>query len=344
MCVVILLRPNTYNLTIDASHNEGETVAIKLITLGEKFYQKYVEREILNHRHLVHPHIVAFKEVFVTSTHLAIVMEFVGGGNLQSWVEKNRRLAEWQARCFFQQLILALHYSHKSAGIAHRDIKLGNILLNDKYQVPILKLCDFGYSKDSWQGSLPKTRVGTAAYISPEVARANVSTVQYDSEKADVWSSAVTLYCMVSGRYPFTDHGKAPQLYQIKTLRDLDVASALEVIPDVSAECKALLRECLRVDPEARIGLEDIIKNQWFKEYLPDISKMVSKPMKHLQSEEEILSVLDQAEKRSDQLTKLNSRIDFDDETAMEVADEILRELDSPSRNACAMEDTLEHR
>lgn len=57
---------------------------------------------------------------------------------------------------------------------------------------PILNLCDFGYSKSSWQGSLPKTRVGTAADLSPEVARANVSTVQYDTEKADVWSSAVT--------------------------------------------------------------------------------------------------------------------------------------------------------
>jgi serine/threonine-protein kinase SRK2 len=45
----------------------GEEVAIKLISLGGRFYRKYVEREILNHRQLMHPHIVAFKEVFVTS-------------------------------------------------------------------------------------------------------------------------------------------------------------------------------------------------------------------------------------------------------------------------------------
>lgn len=318
-------------------------MAIKLITLGERFYKKYVEREILNHRHLVHPHIVSFKEVFVTSNHLAIVMEFVGGGNLQSWVERHHRLAEWQARCFFQQLILALHYSHKSAGIAHRDIKLGNILLNDKYQVPILKLCDFGYSKDSWQGSLPKTRVGTAAYISPEVARANVSTVQYDSEKADVWSSAVTLYCMVSGRYPFTDHGKAPQLYQIKNLRDADVSTALGLIPDVSAACRGLLQECLRVDPTKRIGLDDIIENAWFKQYLPDISKMISKPAQHIQTEDEILLVLNQAEKRSKEILSLQSRTEFDDEAAMEVADEVMREMGDPARSAGPMEDTLQH-
>lgn len=53
----------------------GEDVAIKLISL-ERFFQKYVEREILNHRQLTHPHIVAFKEIFVTSKVL-LMMYFV---------------------------------------------------------------------------------------------------------------------------------------------------------------------------------------------------------------------------------------------------------------------------
>jgi len=184
--------------------------------------------------------------------HLAIVMEYVGGGTLQGWVERNGRLPEWQCRCFFQQLVLALHYSHKSLGISHRDIKLGNILLNDKYQVPILKLCDFGYSKDySPVGSLPKTRVGTAAYISPEVAGASAGKGAYDSEKADVWSSAVTLYCMLAGRYPFMNGNKAPDLYQIKKLQDRQVDDALDALSGygVSKECKDLLKQALRVNP-----------------------------------------------------------------------------------------------
>ena len=260
--------------------------------------------------------------------YLAIVMEFVPGGNLQSWVEKHRRLPEWQARCFFQQLILALHYSHKSIGIAHRDIKLGNILLNDKYQVPILKLCDFGYSKDSWQGSLPKTRVGTAAYISPEVARANVATVQYDSEKADVWSSAVTLYCMLAGRYPFTDNGKVPQLHQIKSLTDNHVEAALEILSDVSPGCKSLLRELLRVDPSNRMGLDGILDNAWYKQYLPDLSKMISRKTEYLQTDEEIRLVLSQAARRSTEIQASHSQSEFDDEAAMQVADEVLQDLD----------------
>ena len=63
-----------------------------------------MERELFNHRLLAHPHIVSFKEVFITSHWLAIVMEYVGGGNLQQYVEKKSRLPEWEARCFFQQV------------------------------------------------------------------------------------------------------------------------------------------------------------------------------------------------------------------------------------------------
>lgn len=48
------------------NRESGEEVAVKFIELGSRFYQKYVEREIINHRLLAHPHIVGFKEVFVT--------------------------------------------------------------------------------------------------------------------------------------------------------------------------------------------------------------------------------------------------------------------------------------
>lgn len=304
----------------------GEEVAVKFIELGPRFYQKYVEREIINHRLLAHPHIVGFKEVFVTQKHLAIVMEYVGGGNLQQYVEAAGRLPEWQARCFFQQLILALQYCHANLRIAHRDIKLGNVLLNTKYQIPILKLCDFGYSKNMMWGSVPKTRVGTAAYISPEVARCRGDEA-YDTEKADVWSCGVTLYCMLAGRYPFMDVDQQVRLKKIQDLAPQDVEAALGKLPrDVSAGCVALLRRIFCIAPPARPSLNDIMVDAWFRQFLPDLSKLAVAQPREQQSVAEITAILQDADRLSQQRQQ---RDDFDSELMDDAElDDVLDEVD----------------
>ena len=250
-------------------------------------------------------------------------MEYVGGGNLQQWVERHGRLPEWQARCFFQQLTLALHYSHTSLQIAHRDIKLGNILLNDRYQVPILKVCDFGYSKNTVAASAPKTRVGTAAYISPEVAHG--SGQAYDTEKADVWSTGVTLYCMLAGRYPFTDANDQVTLQRVQSLKDHDVAQALGKLKGVSPGCLDLLARMLVVSPAARLSLGGILQDPWFKQFLPDLSKLAAPAPREVQAEGEMLAALARAE----QITAA-ARVKagtFADEALNDV-DDILEELD----------------
>lgn len=74
---------------------------------------KYVQREILNHRRLNHPHIIQLIEVFLTPTHLAIVMEYAPGGDMYNYVLQQRGLAEHDALWFFQQLVIAVDYCHK---------------------------------------------------------------------------------------------------------------------------------------------------------------------------------------------------------------------------------------
>ncbi len=91
--------------------------------------------EIVNHSLLRHPHIVHFREVFLTEEHLCIVMEYANGGSLFNLVRKERRLKESLARWFFQQLILAVDYCHKR-GVANRDIKLENLLLHNENNLP----------------------------------------------------------------------------------------------------------------------------------------------------------------------------------------------------------------
>ena len=160
---------------------------------------------------LMHPHVVQFKEVFLTPKYLAIAMEFVPGGkkraffvsfffllhplffrpaltlffiSLPSLLHQNPTLSlhpgdmfeyvvrkgglkESEARWFFQQLIVGVDYLHRM-GVASRDIKLENTLLDGSPR-PLLKICDFGYSKHEKFQSAPGSRVGTPAYLAPEV-------------------------------------------------------------------------------------------------------------------------------------------------------------------------------
>ena len=74
-----------------------------------------MERELINHRSLLHPNIIAFKEVFLTSTHLGIGMEYAAGGELFDRIVKAGRFSEDEARYFFQQLISGVEYCHSEA-------------------------------------------------------------------------------------------------------------------------------------------------------------------------------------------------------------------------------------
>lgn len=97
---------------------------------------------------LRHPHVIQFKEVFLTAEYICIAMEYATGGSLFQYVQQQARLKEAVARWFFQQLVIGVDYCHKR-GVANRDIKLENTLLQkvDGLPLPLLKICDFGYSK-----------------------------------------------------------------------------------------------------------------------------------------------------------------------------------------------------
>ena len=155
---------------------------IPLSTTPPQQIDRNVERELVNHRSLLHPNIVRFKEVFLTATHLGIAMEYAAGGELFDRIVRAGRFSEDEARFFFQQLVCGVRCCH-AEGVCHRDLKLENTLLDGR-PAPRLKICDFGYSKSALFDSQPKSTVGTPAYIAPEV----LSRKQYDGEVADVWS------------------------------------------------------------------------------------------------------------------------------------------------------------
>ncbi|XP_076881308.1 serine/threonine-protein kinase SAPK3-like [Bidens hawaiensis] len=238
-----------------------ELLAVKYIERGPKIDEN-VKREIINHRSLRHPNIIRFKEVLLTPTHLAIVMEYAAGGELFAQICNAGRFSEDEARFFFQQLISGVRYCHQME-ICHRDLKLENTLL-DGSRTPRVKICDFGYSKSGLLHSQPKSKVGTPAYIAPEV----ISRKEYDGKIADVWSCGVTLYVMLVGAYPFEDP-RDPRNFRKTIGRIMSVQYSIPDYVRVSKECRHLLSCIFVANPYKRITIEEIKKHPWFKKNMP---------------------------------------------------------------------------
>ncbi|MEW5313569.1 MAG: hypothetical protein WDW38_005127 [Sanguina aurantia] len=238
----------------------GVTVAIKYIERGERI-DKNVEREIINHRTLNHPNIIAFKELFLTPSHLGIAMEYASGGELFERIVKAGKFSEDEARYFFQQLLSGVDYCHQS-GVCHRDLKLENTLL-DGNPAPRLKICDFGYSKSALD-SQPKSTVGTPAYIAPEVLQRK----EYNGQTADVWSCGVTLFVMLVGAYPFEDPAD-PRNFRKTIQRIMGVKYAFPANQRISPECLDLVARIFNADPIGRITMADIRRHPWFLKNLP---------------------------------------------------------------------------
>ncbi|XP_042024383.1 serine/threonine-protein kinase SAPK7-like [Salvia splendens] len=275
-----------------------ELVAMKYIERGHKI-DANVAREIINHRSLRHPNIIRFKEVVVTPTHLAIVMEYAAGGELFDRICSAGRFSEDEARYFFQQLISGVSFCH-SMQICHRDLKLENTLL-DGSPAPRLKICDFGYSKSSVLHSRPKSTVGTPAYIAPEV----LSRREYDGKMADGWSCGVTLYVMLVGAYPFEDPDD-PKNFRKTITR---IMATQYTIPDyvhISQDCRHLLSRIFVANSTRRINIKEIKNHPWFLKNLPreltEANQAVyyrrdNPSLSSLQSVEEIMKIVSQARK-----------------------------------------------
>ncbi|KAG5238855.1 OPEN STOMATA family protein [Salix suchowensis] len=298
-----------------------ELVAVKYIERGEKIDEN-VRREIINHRSLRHPNIVRFKEVILTPTHLAIVMEYASGGELFERICNAGRFSEMslamQARFYFQQLISGVSYCH-AMQVCHRDLKLENTLLDGSAEHR-LKICDFGYSKSSVLHSQPKSTVGTPAYIAPEV----LLKKEYDGKIADVWSCGVTLYVMLVGAYPFEDPDE-PKNFRRTIHRILNVQYSIPDYVHISSECQHLISRIFVADPAKRITIPEIRNHEWFLKNLPEdlmventMNSEFEEPDQPMQNNEEIMQIISEATIPAAGTPSLNQyltgSLDIDDE------------------------------
>jgi serine/threonine protein kinase len=179
----------------------GRHVALKRIGLlpgADSTDLARAEREARLSARLNHPHVVAVFDVVVDSDSDArwLVMEYVDGTTLGQLVRQQGRLSPDDAARLIWQAADALVAAH-SAGIAHRDVKPSNILVDRSGQV---KLTDFGIARITTDPSLTQTGMvtGSPAYLAPESATGGRS-----NEAADVWSLGATLFYLLAGRPPY---------------------------------------------------------------------------------------------------------------------------------------------
>ncbi|KAH7090280.1 serine/threonine-protein kinase-like protein GIN4 [Paraphoma chrysanthemicola] len=221
-----------------------------------------LEREICIMKLLDHPNIVRLYDIWENRNELYLIMEFVEGGELFSYIHEQGGLIEIHVVHIFRQIIAALIYCHR-INIHHRDLKPENILLDRETMT--VKLVDFGMAALQPIGKKLTTPCGSPHYAAPEV----IKTISYDGAKADVWSCGVILYVLLTGTPPFNYSGEDRDLKHL--FRDIQLAKY--VMPDnLSPEARDLIRKILVPDPKRRIGLDDIWNHPFLRKYQRELN------------------------------------------------------------------------
>ena len=148
---------------------------------------------------LSHRNAIAMHDVAVDSGEPWLVMEYLPSRSVAEILHQSGTLPVDQVAQIGAQIADAMVEAH-AAGILHRDIKPGNILIAEGRNAGLVKLTDFGISRSKDDAALTQTGVvtGTPAYFAPEVARG-----ENPSEASDVYSLGSTLYTAVEGQPPF---------------------------------------------------------------------------------------------------------------------------------------------
>lgn len=135
-----------------------------------------------------------------------LLHEYFPGLELFDLVEEVGPMGEEMGRHMLIQLVSAME-ALRNKGIAHRDIKLENLLVDHELN---LKLIDFGFAKKS-NGGLMESYKGTKTYMAPEVR----NTSNYDGHKADIFSSAVIIFTVVTGIFPFVRAAEGDKFWEM---------------------------------------------------------------------------------------------------------------------------------
>ncbi|KAF3939953.1 hypothetical protein ABW19_dt0207625 [Dactylella cylindrospora] len=238
---------------------EGDIYAAKVVSKKSLTSQRMKSKflgELQVHKTMEHPNIVRFKECFEDSQNVYMILELCNNKSLMDLLRRRKFFTEPEARFFLIQMLGAVKYMH-SRNVIHRDLKLGNIFLDDELNV---KIGDFGLAALLMDGTERKNTIcGTPNYIAPEVL---FGKEEGHSFEVDLWSLGIILYAMLVGKPPFQS-GDVKEIYQ--KIKIATFSYPANPPQHISAEAKDLIQSLLSPDPRNRPTIDEIAEHTFFK-------------------------------------------------------------------------------
>ena len=240
-----------------------ERVAIKIIKKeamqASDFELVKTEIDIMKLCH--HPNIVRLLDHFENAEYIFIVMEYLAGGSLESYLKKNKfNFTEKRAAEMMFQICEGMQYLHHY-GVLHRDLKPENIMMTECSDKGQIKIMDFGLSKIMGPQERVADGFGTLSFVAPEV----LVRTPYNKQ-IDIWSIGIILYYMLSGTLPFDDDDDNEEVIA-KMIVFIDTKFPKEKWKNRSDLVIDFIKQCLNKDPEKRITIDELINHEWFKSF-----------------------------------------------------------------------------
>lgn len=239
-------------------------VAVKEVDLRKKRAKRIEEmkRELFVLQKVNHTNVVRLIEHFTIDHTLVIIMEFCAGSNLTTYL-KDTAIDETEAAFLFKQMAMSLKVLHRK-GIAHRDVKLNNFLMDGTRRC--IKIADFGlsivYFRPESGIRMAKTYCGTEPYMAPELLKRNgFGARSYNAQYADIWSLGICLFAMITRAFPFKIYTSQRGLLKAQTMRRWRFPRKIR--DSISEEAKNLITHMLDPEPDRRITINGVLAHPW---------------------------------------------------------------------------------
>ena len=226
----------------------------------------YFRREVEVMYKIHHPNVVKLYGHFEDNNYCYFIMEYISKGNVYSLIsqDKKKRINAQIVASLMKDVISAVYFLHNMhPPIIHRDIKPENVLLAEGM---VAKLTDFGWSNYMQEDEQRKTVCGTPIYLAPEIIKE-----QGHDEHVDIWCIGVLLFELITGNVPFQGN-------DLETLQNNILKLKISWPRDINTDVKNLIMKILKLDPNQRLPLSDMLQHPFFTRYFPNAAQSLIKP------------------------------------------------------------------